>query len=130
MEQGYFGPGVRILLASILAVLLIAGGEWARRSERVSGLVGVASAHVPSILTAAGTIVAFTTAYAAFALYGFIGPAAAFVLLGAIGIITLAAALLHGPALAALGLIGAQATPLLVTPRRRTTGRSTSISRS
>ena len=53
-EQGYFGPGVRILLASILAVLLIVGGEWARRTERVSGLVGIASAHVPSILTAAG----------------------------------------------------------------------------
>jgi uncharacterized membrane protein len=114
-EQGYFGPGVRILLASILAVLLIATGEWARRSERVSGLIGFASAHVPSILTASGTIVAFATAYAAFALYGFIGPAAAFVLLGAIGVITLAAALLHGPALAALGLLGAQATPLLVT---------------
>jgi uncharacterized membrane protein len=114
VEQGYFGPGVRILLASILAVLLIAAGEWARRTERVSGLIGVASAHVPSVLTAAGTVVAFATAYAAFALYGFIGPAAAFVLLGAIGIITLAAALLHGPALAALGLLGAQATPLLV----------------
>ena len=114
-EQGYFGPGVRILLASILAVLLIAAGEWARRTERVSGLIGVASAHVPSVLTAAGTIVAFATAYAAFALYGFIGPAAAFVLLGAIGIVTLAAALLHGPALAALGLVGAQVTPLLVT---------------
>lgn len=115
VEQGYFGPGLRILLASILAVLLIAAGEWARRTERVSSLVGIASAHVPSVLTAAGTIVAFATAYAAFALYGFIGPAAAFVLLGAIGIVTLAAALLHGPALAALGLVGAQATPLLVT---------------
>ena len=115
VEQGYFGPGMRILLASILAVLLIAAGEWARRTERVSGLIGIASAHVPSVLTAAGTIVAFATAYAAFALYGFIGPAAAFVLLGAIGIVTLAAALLHGPALAALGLVGAQATPLLVT---------------
>jgi uncharacterized membrane protein len=115
VEQGYFGPGVRILLASILAVLLIAAGEWARRTERVSGLIGISSAHVPSVLTAAGTIVAFATAYAAFALYGFIGPAAAFILLGAIGIITLTAALLHGPALAALGLVGAQATPLLVT---------------
>jgi hypothetical protein len=115
VEQGYFGPGVRILLASILAAFLIAAGEWAHRSERVSGLVGIARAHVPSVLTAAGTIVAFATAYAAFALYGFIGPAAGFVLLGAIAIITLAAALRHGPALAALGLIGAQGTPLLVT---------------
>ncbi len=115
IEQGYFGPGVRIVLASILAALLIGAGEWARRTERVSGLIGVPSAHVPSVLTAAGTVVAFATAYAAFALYGFIGPAAAFLLLGAIGIVTLVAALLHGPALAALGLVGAEVTPLLVT---------------
>src|SRR5258708_24549733 len=38
----------------------------------------------------------------------------AFVLLGIVALATLAAALLHGPALAALGLIGAEATPLLV----------------
>jgi len=114
VEQGYFGPGVRIVLASILAALLIGTGEWARRTERISGLIGVSS-HVPSVLTAAGTVVAFATAYAAFALYGFIGAPAAFLLLGAIGIVTLIAALLHGPALAALGLVGAEATPLLVT---------------
>src|SRR5262249_8955270 len=101
VEQGYFGPGVRIVLASILAALLIGTGEWARRTERISGLIGVSSAHVPSVLTAAGTVVAFATAYAAFALYGFIGAPAAFLLLGAIGIVTLIAALLHGPALAA-----------------------------
>src|SRR5262249_6510114 len=114
VEQGYFGPGVRILLAAILAVLLIGTGEWARRTDEISGWVGVPNAHVPSVLTAAGTVIGFATAYAAFALYGFIGPAAAFLLLGAIGVITLIAALLHGPWLAALGLVGAEATPLLV----------------
>src|SRR5262245_7571128 len=77
VEQGYFGPGVRITLASILAAFLIGAGEWARRTDRVSGFIGVSNAHVPSILTAAGTVVAFATAYAAFALYGFIGAAAA-----------------------------------------------------
>src|SRR5262249_57064367 len=39
---------------------------------------------------------------------------AAFVLLGAVALATLAAALLHGPALAGLGLVGAYVTPLLV----------------
>ncbi len=38
----------------------------------------------------------------------------AFVLLGAVALATLAAALLHGPALAALGVVGAYVTPLLV----------------
>ena len=41
-------------------------------------------------------------------------PAAAFVLLGVVALATLAAALLHGPALAGLGLVGAYVTPLLV----------------
>ena len=69
---------------------------------------------MPSILTAAGTTVAFATIYAAYALYGFLGPASAFVLLGIVALATLAAALLHGPALAALGQVGAFVAPLLV----------------
>src|SRR5262245_60769807 len=38
----------------------------------------------------------------------------AFLLLGAVALATLAAALLHGPALAGLGLVGAYLTPLIV----------------
>ncbi|MDB5648675.1 MAG: hypothetical protein JWL62_195, partial [Hyphomicrobiales bacterium] len=45
---------------------------------------------------------------------GFIGAGPALVLLGATGVATMAAAALHGPALAGLGLIGAFATPMLV----------------
>ena len=114
VDQGYVGPKVRLTLAALLAAALVAAGEWARRSERISGFIGLPSAHVPSILTAAGTMIAFATVYAAYVLYEFIGPAAAFVLLGAVAIATLAAALLHGPALAALGLVGAEVVPLMV----------------
>jgi uncharacterized membrane protein len=52
--------------------------------------------------------------WAAYALYGFLSPPGAFALLGIVALVTLAAALLHGPALAALGLVGAEVTPLLV----------------
>ena len=114
IEQGFVGPGVRVTLAALLAAALIAAGEWTRRNERLAGFTGIPSAHVPSILTAAGTTIAYATVYGAFALYGFIGPAAAFVLLGIVAVATLAAALLHGPALAALGLVGAEVAPLLV----------------
>src|SRR5207249_10665360 len=62
----------------------------------------------------AGTTVAFAVVYAAYALYEFLVPGTAFVLLGMVAVATLAAALLHGPALAALGLVGAFVTPLLV----------------
>ena len=110
---------------------LIAAGEWARRNENLSGIGGVPAAHIPSILTAAGTAVAYADIYAAFALYNFIAPGTAFILLGIVALGTLAAALVHGPALAGLGLVGAYVTPLIVsTATSRTSGRSTSTSRS
>ena len=99
IEQGVFGPGVRVALGALFALALVAGGEWFRRTERRLPVEAIPAAHVPSILTAAGTASAFGTAYAAHALYGFIGPAAAFVLLGLIGVATMLAAALHGPAL-------------------------------
>ncbi|MBX9591043.1 MAG: DUF2339 domain-containing protein [Hyphomonadaceae bacterium] len=114
IEQGVFGPGVRIALGALFSLALVAAGEWFRRSERAAPVGAIPAAHIPSILTAAGTISAFGTVYAAHALYQFIGPAAAFILLGAIGIATMLAAALHGPALAGLGLAGALVVPLLV----------------
>lgn len=114
IEQGLLGPGVRIALGLLLAAVLVAGGEWTRRKENLSRIAGLPSAHIPGILTAAGTTVAYATAYAAYALYDFLAPGLAFVLLGIIALATLAAALLHGPALAGLGLVGAYVSPALV----------------
>jgi uncharacterized membrane protein len=115
IEQGLLGPGVRIFLGAILAAALITLGEWTRRQEKtIFDLAPLPAANIPSILTASGTSVAFATTYAAYALYGFLGTSSAFVLLGLIALATLTAALLHGPALAGLGFVGAEATPLLV----------------
>jgi uncharacterized membrane protein len=114
IEQGLLGPGMRIFMGGVLAAALVIAGEWMRRQENRSGLAGISPAHIPSILTAAGTTVAYATVYAGYALYGFFGPALAFILLGAVALATLGAALLHGPALAGLGLVGAYVTPLLV----------------
>jgi uncharacterized membrane protein len=114
IQQGLIGPGVRIFLGALLALALVAAGEWSRRNEKLSALAGVPSAHIPGTLTAAGTTVAYATVYAAYGLYGFLPPAAAFILLGAVALLTLGAALLHGPALAGLGVIGAYLAPTLV----------------
>jgi hypothetical protein len=111
-------PGVRVALGALFAAALIAAGEWARHTEKLDGISGLPSAHIPSVLTAAGTTVAYADVYAAYALYGFLSPGAAFILLGLVALATLAAALLHGPALAGLGLIGAYVTPLLVSTAR------------
>jgi uncharacterized membrane protein len=114
IEAGLVGPGVRIFLGCLLAAALVAAGEWTRRNDLAEGFAGVPTAHIPSILTAAGTTVAYATIYAAYALYGFLVPGTAFVLLGIVALATLAAALLHGPALAALGQIGAFVAPMLI----------------
>jgi uncharacterized membrane protein len=118
IEQGWFGPGMRVFLGALLALALIAAGEWARRKENLSGIGGLPAAHIPSILTAAGTAIAYADVWAAFELYKFIAPGTAFILLGMVALATLAAALVHGPALAGLGLIGAYVTPLIVSTGR------------
>ena len=51
IEQGWFGPGTRVSLGALLALLLIAAGEWTRRKELITGIAGIASAHIPSNLS-------------------------------------------------------------------------------
>src|SRR5262249_33055134 len=86
----WFGPGMRVFLGALLAAALIVAGEWTRRTENLSGIGGLPTAHIPSILTAAGTSVAFADVWAAYGLYHFIGSAGAFVLLGIVALATLA----------------------------------------
>jgi uncharacterized membrane protein len=114
IEQGYFGPTLRIAMGALLALVLVGAGELLRRVELRTGTAANAVAHIPSILTAAGTTVAYATAYGGYALYDLLPPALAFLLLGFVALSTLAAALVHGPMLAGLGLVGAYVTPLLV----------------
>jgi uncharacterized membrane protein len=118
IDAGLLGPGVRTLLGGAFALALLAAGEWTRRRENISTTEALPIANIPAILTAAGTAVAFATVYAAYALYGFLAPATAFILLGMVALGTLAAALLHGPALAGLGIAAAFATPVLVSSEK------------
>jgi uncharacterized membrane protein len=114
IEAGIFGPGVRLVMAGILGLALIAGAEFIRRTGFKVPVQGAAGAYIPSILTAAGAFILFGTVYAAHGIYGFIGPATAFALLGVIGVATICASLVHGLALAGIGLVGAMVTPALV----------------
>ena len=114
IEAGIFGPRVRLALAGMLGLALAASGEFIRRTGFRVPVEGMQHAYVPGILTAAGAFTLFGTIYAAHGIYGFIGSGTAFALLGLIGIGTVAAALLHGQAIAGLGLLGSYLTPLLV----------------
>lgn len=118
IDAGLLGPRVRTALGGAFALALLAAGEWMRRNENTSNIQILPIANIPAILTAAGTAVAFATVYAAYALYDFLAPATAFILLGLVALGTLAAALLHGPVLAGLGVVGAFATPVLVSSEK------------
>jgi uncharacterized membrane protein len=114
IEAGLIGPGVRVMLGGAFALALLAAGEWLRRKQDDTAIDMLPIANIPAILTAAGTAVAFATVYAAYALYDFLVPATAFILLGMVALGTLALALLHGPALAGLGVVAGFVTPILV----------------
>src|SRR6202043_28087 len=111
---GFLGPGGPLWRGGAFPLGLFPGGKWPRRKENISAIEALPIANIPAILTAAGTAVAFATVYAAYAVYDFLAPATAFVLLGTVALGTLAAALLHGPALAGLGVAAAFVTPILV----------------
>ena len=111
IEEGLFGPGARVMMGIAMALGLAGAGEYMRRRDRAAAANPFS---IPAVLTAAGTVAAFGAIYAAHALYGFIGPAPAFLLLGATGVACMFAAALHGPALAGLGLAASLRTPLIV----------------
>ncbi|WP_117194234.1 DUF2339 domain-containing protein [Rhizobium terrae] len=114
IEAGLLGPAARLTLASLFGLILMAGGEVIRRraipqmSERFS------NAMIPGALTAAGAVTLLGATFAAYAVYDFIGPTTAFILLALISFATIALSLLHGQALAGLGLLASLLTPGLV----------------
>jgi uncharacterized membrane protein len=113
IEAGLIGPGLRVTLGGLFGLALVLAGERLRRADRATGFVGIPAAYVPAILTAAGTATAYAAVWAAYELYGFLPPVVAFGLLGAVAVGAIVAALLHGPALAALGTLAAYGTPIL-----------------
>jgi uncharacterized membrane protein len=123
IEQGIFGPGVRVALGALFSLALIALGEWFRRTER--GLpwrrspprTCRASSPRPARRARSAPPTPRTRSTASSA------RPAAFVLLGIIGVATMLAAALHGPALAALGLPARSWCRCSSLRRRRAPGR-------
>jgi len=115
IDQGLLGPAVRLTIAVIVGMALIAAGEWLRRSPLHRKVIEERADYVPPALSSAGLFTVFGAIYAAYGLYGFIGSGLAFVGLAVAAFAALALSLLQGPLVAAIGLIGALLTPLLVT---------------
>ena len=113
IDRGWLGPGMRVTLGLLFGVALVVAGEAARQ-RWTARLAQVAPDYVPAALSGAGLFSAFASVYAAYGLYHLIGPLVAFALLAAIALAGIGLALLQGPFLALLGLVGGYATPILV----------------
>ncbi|CAN7566191.1 DUF2339 domain-containing protein [Pararhizobium sp. LjRoot238] len=114
IDAGLLSPAVRLFMAAVFGLVLMGIGEFVRR--RAVPLVAdtFQNAMIPGILTAAGAVTLFGVCYAAHGIYGFIGPVTAFALLALVSLATVGLSLLHGQALAGLGLLASLITPALV----------------
>jgi uncharacterized membrane protein len=106
IEQGLLGPTARIVLGLISGVGMHVGALWLHHGR---------GAH-PALaaLAAGGSITLFAALLAALHLYQLLSPVMTFVLLAIVAMTTMWLALLHGPILAALGILGAYILPILI----------------
>ncbi|WP_372617187.1 DUF2339 domain-containing protein [Falsiroseomonas sp.] len=114
VEEGWLGPAARCVLAALLGLALVIGAEWLRRRPMPERPNIPWPDYAPQALAAGGVAALFGAAYAASVLYGLLPPLAGFLLMAAAALAGLALALLHGPLVAALGILGAYVTPALV----------------
>lgn len=115
VENGLLTPFWRVMAALGFGAALVAGGEMLRRRHGDDGAEGDHDMrHLPSALSGAGIIVLFAGVLAARQLYGLIGPGPALAGLCAVAALAIVIGWFYGPALAAIGIVGAGAAPFVV----------------
>lgn len=118
IDYGLLTPAVRVVLAILLGIGLSATAEWLARREPAeeagAGADATAISYVPQALAAAGAAIVFASLYAAHALYDLLPAGLTFPLLAVTAGAAVVQSLSLGPYVAALGLVGAYAVPLLV----------------
>jgi uncharacterized membrane protein len=107
IDAGLLGPSARVFAACSTGIALHVLAEWLRRRTGES--------H-PAFAALAGgaSITLYSAVLAALHLYQLLEPGAALLLLALIALATMALSLLHGPALAIIGILGAYTVPILV----------------
>ncbi|MDX1400440.1 MAG: DUF2339 domain-containing protein, partial [Kiloniellales bacterium] len=118
IEIGLLGPALRCSLGALLGLALTLGGEVLRRQPLQIKLAEIAPNHLPPALSAAGIAILFASIYAAYGLYDLIPALVAFLALGVVAFSAVGLALLQGPFIAALGLLGGFLTPVIVSTGR------------
>ena len=107
IDQGLLGPEARIALAIFMGLSFHGVAFWLKgrlnfNSDAVAALAGGAS------------ITLYAALLAALHLYNLFSPTLVFILLACISIGTMLLALVYGPVLAAIGILGAYIVPILV----------------
>lgn len=109
-QQGFFSPGMRLIAAALLGLILIGAAEFVRRGGLRGGdknpLVG-------ALLAGAGGASLYITIWAAHGLYHYIDGLTAAALLTLVSLLLIALSNLHGQALGALAIGAAMLAPAL-----------------
>lgn len=110
IEAGYFGPAVRTATAAIFGTAMIVSGWRAKAWALVRESEG-AIQYLPSILAGGGIITLYGASLASGVLYNLLPPLAVLAAFILISVLAVCLALLFGPVLAMIGLIGAYVSP-------------------
>ncbi|EKE43168.1 membrane protein-like protein [Oceaniovalibus guishaninsula JLT2003] len=111
-ERGMLSPGLRVAVAMALGVAFVVAGDAIRR--RATGRRGIAAGPLAAVFAGAGVVTVFGAVLAARMLYAMIGPDTALAGLVAVAALAVALGWFHGPALAAIGILGASGAPFLI----------------
>ncbi len=111
VEEGLLGPAVRCAAMALLGFALIGGGLVLARHPATALPT---PDQAPAGLAAGGVVMLFGGAYAASVLYALVPPWIGFVLMAAASLVGLLVSLRLGQLVAAVGIVGAFATPALV----------------
>lgn len=107
IESGLLGPTARVVFAILLGIACHGTSEFLRQKTGGTQLAF-------SALAGAGSITVYAALLAATRMYELIEPGTAFILMALVAGATMAMALIHGPVLAAFGILGAYLVPILL----------------
>jgi len=109
LEQGWLSPLLRVSGGMMFGLVLVAGSEWLHRRSQGDDL----NSYAPAALASGGFIALYASVLLALQWYQLVPTSVAF---AALAIISLSASwfsLRQGPVLAAVGIVGAYAVPIL-----------------
>lgn len=111
IENGLLGPKARVALAIAFGLALIAGAEYLRKRSKGQK---VALFSPVAALAAGGIASLFGAVVSAHVLYGLTSAMVGFVSMAVVAWVAMALAMIYGPILAVIGILGAYFSPFLV----------------